>query len=133
MTFRRFASQLTAVSVGIWVLLLIVHQIPGLGEEQNFSWLTWMAFILISIIMFLLGKWATSDRNQQLFTSISIFLGGSKMLFSVVWVIAFSIFNAPEGRGFVVPFFLIYLCFTIFETYFMMKLSYEKKPKVRPK
>lgn len=128
MSYRNFSYQLTGVALAVWVLLLITHQIPGLGEEQDFSWMTWGAFILISILMFMLGKWAALDRNQKLFISMSIFLGGSKMLFSVVWVIVYTTLYIPKGRGFVIPFFLIYLCFTIFETYFMMKLSYEKKP-----
>lgn len=126
MTYRSFSYQLAVVAVGVWLMLVILHQIPGLGEEQNFSWLTWGAFILLSMGMFLLGKWAALDRDQKLFISMSILLGGTKMLFSVVWVIAYTTLFAPEGRGFVIPFFLIYLCFTIFETYFLMKLSYEK-------
>lgn len=126
MEFRSFALQLTLLSIVVWGLLVILHQVPGLGEEQDFSWITWGFFILLSMVMFVLSKKTALDPNKNLFLSMSIFLGATKMLLSVVLVIGYSYVMKPEGQGFVIPFFLIYLCFTIFETYFMMKLSYEK-------
>ena len=130
MTYRSFFYQVAGAAIGAWVLLLVTHQIPGLGAAQDFSWITWGAFILFSIFMFILGKWAALDRNQKLFISMSVFLGGSKMLFSVAWVVTYMTLYQPEGQGFVIPFFLVYLCFTVYETYFMMKLSYEKNPQL---
>ncbi len=125
MDFRSFALQLAALSLSVWVLLVIVHQIPSLGEEQNFSWITWGVFIVLSMFMFVLGKKSAYDENKSLFLSMSIFLGATKMLIAVVLVVGYSFWQKPSGQGFVIPFFLIYLCFTIFETYFMMKLSFE--------
>ncbi len=125
MDFRSFALQLAALSLIVWVLLVIVHQIPSLGEEQNFSWMTWGVFIVLSMLMFVLGKKTAHDENKGLFLSMSIFLGATKMLVAVVLVVGYSYWSKPSGQGFVIPFFLIYLCFTIFETYFMMKLSFE--------
>ena len=127
MTFSSFALQLALLSVAVWIALVIVHQIPGLGDEPNFSWLSWGAFILISMGMFVLGKRAAYDENKGLFVSMAIFLGAGKMLLSVILFVAYTLLVNPIGKGFAIPFFLIYLSFTIFETYFMMKLSYEKR------
>lgn len=126
MTFRNFTIQLAGLSILVWGLLVVIHQIPGLGEEQNFSWWTWGTFIVLSIFMFVLAKWAANDENKQLYVGMSIFLGATKMLIAVLLVVIYSKVMEPKGQGFVIPFFLIYLCYTIFETHFLMKLSYEK-------
>ncbi len=126
MTLRSFVSQLAALAVGVALLLILLHQLPQLGNNQSFSWISLSAFVVLSILMFVLGKWSAGDRNKSLFISMSILLGGSKMLLSVLLVIVYSKLMQPTSRAFVIPFFLVYLSFTIFETYFMMKLAQEK-------
>ncbi len=128
MTFPSFAKQLVALTTLVAVLLLILHQWPIFGTYQSFSWISLLGFFLLIIAMYIMGKCSAADPNKSLFVSISILLGGGKMLLSVLLVIVYSKWVQPSSRGFVVPFFLVYLSFTIFETYFMMKLAQEKGP-----
>ena len=127
MTIRSFVLQLAGLAALVALLLLFLHQFPAIGEYQSFSWISWLCFIGISFLMFFLGKWSAMHRDRNLFVSISILLGGGKMLLAVLLVIVYSKLMQPTSRAFVIPFFLVYLCFTIFETYFMMKLAREKR------
>ncbi len=128
MTPRSFGTQLTIISVGVALLLLLMHQWPSIGQYQTFSWICWSFYVVFSAIMFLMAKWSAWDANGKLFISTSIMLMGGKMLFSVLIVILYSKIAQPTSRSFVLPFFLVYVTFTIFETYFMMKLAEEKRP-----
>ena len=128
MTPRRFATQLSTISAVVALLLLLLHQWPSVGRYQTFSWICLSFYVLFSGVMYGMGKWAAWDANGKLFVSTSIMLMGGKMLFSILLVILYSKIAQPTSRNFVWPFFLVYVSFTIFETYFMMKLAEEKQP-----
>jgi len=49
-----------------------------------------------------------------------------KMLISVLVIFAYIQLAQPAGKLFILPFFGIYLAFTAYETYFMMKLGKTK-------
>ncbi|MEL6924788.1 MAG: hypothetical protein AAFO94_12145 [Bacteroidota bacterium] len=120
---KRFSIQLTAISVGTMLLLVLFQQMADVRSYPNFAWLCLGFFIVFSIVMYFFG-WRTSlssDRNA--FTRTIIGFMGLKMFFSVLLVATYVKLVEPDSKYFLIPFFIVYLIFTVFETYFMSRLG----------
>jgi hypothetical protein len=48
------------------------------------------------------------------------------MLVAVICMVIYRKVFSAQGKDFLLPFFIVYFAFTIFETYFMIKLAKEK-------
>ncbi|MFT5909730.1 MAG: hypothetical protein ACI9XO_001246 [Paraglaciecola sp.] len=73
--------------------------------------------------MFVLGKKTAASQNVNDFSQVVFGSIIGKMFLTVFLVVAYFEVQQPQDSHFLIPFFLIYLAFTIFETAFMMKLS----------
>lgn len=129
MNKRIFFTQLVAISGVAMVALYFLHQQPGFQLFSKFSSLSLALFIAISIVMYLTGQPAALSTNKNLFSRVVLLFIFIKMLFAVGLVAGYHHFVQPLNRRALLPFFLIYLVFTVFETYFMAKLGrMESKP-----
>lgn len=63
---------------------------------------------------------------------MGVILGATfgKIFFSLFLVIIYNHIAQPSSKVFIIPFFIVYLIFTIFETYLMMQLGQNSKPAV---
>lgn len=123
MSNRGFYSQLGLLSLATILILFCLHLNSALRPFQNLSWFSCGFFILLSIVMYYFAAKATTSDNKNTFTNVSIGFMMVKMMFSILIILAYSKLMKPESKLFLIPFFLIYLLFTIFETYFMLKLG----------
>ena len=128
MNQRSFFTQLTVLSVFVGLLLLALNTIPAIHPYQGLSWLSSSFFILLSIIMYLAGQKAAQSQNKNNFSRVVFGFIGVKMMLSVVLVFIYSETVRPTSGHFLVPFFVTYLVYTIFETHFMMKIGQVKTP-----
>jgi len=74
-----------------------------------------------------MGYRSARSTNRHKFTNTIVGFIFYKMMLSVAFVFIYVKVMKPSDSLFLIPFFIIYLCFTIFETYFMIKLG-----KMRP-
>jgi MFS family permease len=123
MNVRQFLTQLAAVTAIIGVLLWLLTLIPVFRTYQLFSWLSTVLFIAISIGMFFSGRWATKQPNKNLFISLMYVYMGGKMLLSILLITLYYLYVEPTSKLFILPFFVVYFSYTIFESYFLMKLN----------
>jgi hypothetical protein len=127
MTFQRFLLLLgitiaSAVLLNFSLTFLIskLHYYNGMGFWSIFL------FTIISFVLFYLGQQAAKSADKMLFNNVimaSVFL---KMMAAVVVLLVYKKVNHPESNVFIIPFFIAYFFFSIFETYFMVKLSKNK-------
>lgn len=123
MSRKQFFIQLSGV-VGITaIILFLVHQFPVLYAYQNLSWVSLAFFIVLTILMFIFGYRAAQSSNKNHFTNTVMGFTMGKIFLSIIIILAYNQLVKPETKLFILPFFGIYLIFTIFETYFMMKLG----------
>lgn len=73
--------------------------------------------------MYYAGRNAARSSNKNDFTNIIMGFTMGKMVLSFVLIFAYLKLVEPADKIFVLPFFSIYLIYTVFETYFMMKLG----------
>ncbi len=123
MSYRNFFTQLGGVSLGTFLLVFLINQIPQFQPFQVFSYLSCIGFILFSSLMFFLTHRAALSADKNLFLQQVMATTFIKMLFCIIIVIGYFKLAMPPTKMYAVPFLIIYLIFTIFETYFMMKLS----------
>lgn len=124
MTIQQFGWQLsivTAFCIGLsWWL---GASFSVLGQHLLAAWWAIGLFWVLSVLMFVFGNISVQAINKKLFTQLTIFFTFTKLLCSISCIVIYKSKMQPADKWFVVPFLLIYLIFTIFETYFMFKLS----------
>lgn len=124
MTFQRFFTLLIATSLSVITInATLQYAYPVLQNHYRIAWWSLSLFILISWFMYVIGKIAISSTNKYLFNNIIVGFVILKMTFSIAMLIVYKKTFQPESKSFLVPFFIAYLAFTIFETYFMMKFT----------
>ena len=127
MTLRPFITLLAASTAIVVLLNLILRQF--MGTFVQYSSVTWWSlglFIPLSMGMYFVGQKASTSENKLLFHNLIIISIFAKMFLSVFALLIYKKIFHPETKNFTLPFFLVYFIFTIFETYFMVKLAQTK-------
>lgn len=124
MTFQRFMAALITTAVGT-ALINYISQLffPALQRFADIAWWSLGVFTVLSLLMYLAGKSAALSSNKYIFIQlimVSIFF---KMVAGVGVLLVYKKLFQPDSKLFVIPFFVVYLTFTIFETYFMTQLA----------
>ena len=107
-------------------MLFFLHQIPQLQPHGLLSWISLGAFIGLSVLMYFVGEKSAKDENKNNFTNVVLGFTMGKMFLSIMVIYMYFELAQPEGKFFILPFFIVYFIFTAFETYFMMKLGKTK-------
>ncbi len=127
MSKTLFTKQLSLLSLLVAILLFALHYTPQIAPYSGISWLSLLLFILLSILMYYFGDQAAKSDNKHTFTNVVIGFMAGKMFISLMLIFLYKKLVEPETSWFVLPFFLVYLFFTIYETYFMGKLGRTQK------
>jgi len=122
-----FFSSLTIISAITAIGLFGLNQITAIAPYSNFSWLCLGSFIGLSLLMYAAGYFTVHNDNKHIFTSIILGSTLGKMMLSIILVALYYKFAMPTSKVFVIPFFIVYLIFTSFETWFMMKLGKQQR------
>ncbi|MCP3929029.1 MAG: hypothetical protein GY705_08010 [Bacteroidetes bacterium] len=123
MNQRSFFTQLLILTAFVIILIFVFQQIKSLAAYQVLSWISIVFFFLLSGSMYFAGKKAALSTNKYQFSNVVLGFTTGKLFISVIIVLGYNYFFEPTSKLFLIPFFSIYLIYTIFETYFMMKLS----------
>ena len=123
MSQRRFYLQLTLLSIIVGVALFFLHRLPALSAYDELSWISLVFFIVLSVMMYQVGRQAAASDNKHNFTNTVVGFTIGKMMIAILIILGYLKLAKPETKLFVLPFFGIYLIYTIFETYFMIRLG----------
>lgn len=113
--------------MGLGLILFLQGFFPPLQPHIGFIWACWGFFVLFTIGVYFLADNAAKSTNIHTFSSVVLGVIFIKMVFILMMIVVYKKIANPESLWFVIPFFLIYLVFTIFEVYFMNILG-----KVKP-
>ncbi len=128
MSTNRFFTLLFAISFILSLLSVLFAQFfTTFSVYGNVTWWSLGIFVPLSILMFFGGQKAANSENKYVFSNLIMPFTFLKMFLSVVGLVVYKKMFHPETKFFLLPFFLVYFTFTIFETFFMVKIS---KPKV---
>lgn len=120
--FLRALVWTLIITAALLFLLRIIIPFPYYNE---LSVAGLIAFTLLSFGVYYVGQnWAKSP-NKYLYIHLVIYNLMAKLFVSFLLLALFYKLAKPEQDLFVLPFLVIYLCFTIFETFFMSKQARE--------
>jgi hypothetical protein len=89
----------------------------------EFYIITIFSFILLSALGLIAGFRTTAHRNKNLFSSIALALTLGKIIIAVILAVVYIELYPEISNWFILPFFLIYLYFTIYETFAMVQIG----------
>ena len=126
MNTKSFLIQLGIFSLLMLGVLLALRFIPLVLPYQNFGWISWIVFFVLSLGMFFIGQKAAVSKNNFAFTQVVILTMIIKMVLAFFLCVLYYTIAQPANKYFIIPLFIVYLGFTVFETYFMMKIGNSK-------
>ena len=127
MPTNTFFRQLFILSAVTAIALFGINQLEVLYPYRLFSWISLAFFIILTLAMFFVGLWTAKSNNKNAFTGTILGFTFAKIVLSFVVVLAYHQVAQPTSKAFVIPFFITYLVYTAFETWFMMELGRQRR------
>lgn len=123
MTAKAFYLQLALVTLIAAATAYGINTFPQFADVQPIAWISLAIFVLLSVVMYYAGRKAAFSDNKHDFTNVSLGVTIGKIFIAILFILGYNQLMQPDSRFFIIPFFLMYLIYTIFETYIMMKLG----------
>ena len=119
MSTKTFFSYLICITGFLILTYVVLNLVLPLSPYLDISVFSLVVFVLFTIGIFFLGDKASKNKAGNLFLYIIILNVFLKLLGSFALVFLYVEIKSPASRLFIIPFLIIYLVFTIFETYFL--------------
>lgn len=112
--------QLLFFTIGILVLILYLMSFnEKIYEYIDIAYYAIPSFTLLSLIIYFLTEHLEKQANKSMLLNLVIINVMFKFLIAIGVVLIYHKLRNPEDGIFILPFIIIYVVFTIFETYFM--------------
>lgn len=121
MEFRPFLRQFLIATVLSLLGILILYRIPAVQSGIPLAWFSLGFFILYSLLVYLAALRASRSPKKEHFINLIMGVSFLKMFFAFALIAAYVKIFQPESKLFALPFFGIYLIFTIFESAFLIR------------
>ena len=119
----NFISGLLVTTVLVSGINYSVIEALSLEDHNAVSLLGMGFFILLCIGVYWLAKRASQSSNKYAFVRLVMINMMIKMFVSVIIIVAYTRLVEIDTNLFVLPFFIAYVLYTTFETYFLYQLS----------
>ncbi len=123
MSFLRFLLALASLSAVAALMLVFVHQWAVVGAHARFSWLSLGFFVLLTLLIYAWAYRSARSNNPKLLLQVAIGVTAFKIAACIALVWGYVQQQAPQDHWFLLPFFSLYLLYTIFETHLLMRFS----------
>ncbi len=123
MNRRKFSYQLVVLTVSLTVVVLLLQYFSVFRASIGFSLLSIGFFFFLSLLMFYAAAKAAISKDKNAFTRLIMVFSMGKLFLTIIIVILYHRIAQPESISFIIPFFGIYIAYTVFETIFMTKLG----------
>ena len=119
MKFAEFIKYLVLTTVVTLLIYYLLKLFLPLGSTVGFLWGSIIGFVVLSILIYLLVERSLAVSKGRNMLGLVVFNVLLKLAFSFGFVAFYVQNNQPQNKLFLLPFFIAYLTFTIFETYFL--------------
>lgn len=123
MESRKFFLQLLLTSSLSLLGILSLYYLPALASGIRLAWIALAFFVLFSLLIYAIARRVSDSKKKEHFINLILAFTLLKMLFSFLLIASYAKIAHPESRLFALPFFGIYLLFTIFESAFMIRVG----------
>jgi hypothetical protein len=123
MTHTQFYLWLTGLTFGIAGIIALLMLFPAFADILPISIISSGFFVILCILVFYLGNRAAKSENKYVLTRLILGLVFIKILACLGIVIVYDRVFVPTSNYYMLPFFLIYLVYTIFEVVLLTKAN----------
>jgi len=124
--YTIFVRNLLVFLAFLVLVLVFLHSFESQSDTAILSIMTVVLFTILSIVLYIALRISVKSTNKQLFISYTILNMIIRMVMSIGLLLMYREIYKPVDGKFVLPFLVIYILFTIFETSFMLKIADEK-------
>ena len=104
-------------------LLFTIHRLEDYNKYWDITMVSVALFVLMSAGLYKISKLAVKSPNKQIFISIALGNLFVKFLMTGLILGIYYKITQPSDTKFVLPYLVIYISFTIFETVLLLKIS----------
>lgn len=119
MKASKFILGLLFIIVLLSAILYSFYRNPEYGIYKNLGIISMAVFSALSIIQYIVAHKASNSSDKYLFINMIIGNFLAKLIITVLLILIYYKMTNPTDGKFVVPFIIVYVGFTIFETYFL--------------
>lgn len=123
---------LTTILVSAAVALS-AYLMPSLQSQSGWLLGCVAFFVVLSAVIYVTALAAARSENPARLAQYVMVLTFVKMALSIAAVYAYYLLAKPESRSFLLPFFLAYFGFTIFETMWLVRMNKAAAERTRGK
>ena len=126
MSFKEYITGKLLLSIFVSAVLYSFTFVQLLKQYSDLSLISLLFFIIFSFVLYSGGVNTAKSKNKQLFSQFFLMATVIKMFLSLAIVLIYFFLTKPSSQYFIIPFFFVYLCYTIFEVYMLTKLGNSK-------
>ena len=127
MTESKFYSSLSLLIICLTALSLYMHSFPSQRPYSMLSYTAIFGFSILNVVFFHIAKFYSDTSADKKFLNLVYVNFISKFILAIAIPLYYFLkYNRPQGN-FVLPFIVIYICFTIFETRVLYKMAVIRK------
>lgn len=123
---RTYLKGLFVTLGSVIPIIIFIFSFPAFKIYTGVIAVGLITFVVLSFVSFVIMRKAARNPKKQLFISMAMVNMLIKMVVTVAVLMIYKTIYMPPTTHFLLPFLIVYLAFTIFETWFMVHLSYEK-------
>lgn len=115
MTFSSLIKKLFIFSVVLGMIFLFLGFIPFFKSFRQFTWISFVYFFAISLVVLRMGYAASLTKNSRRFVALisAAFLG--RLLLSVILFGVYAWIVKPKSFGLLIPFTFFYIAYLVFD------------------
>lgn len=123
MTFSSLIKKLLIFSIALAIIFLALGFIPFFQSFQQFTWISFVYFFLISLLVLRMGYMAMLTKNSRRFVALisAAFLG--RLLLSAIMIALYAWLAKPKGFGLIIPFTVFYIAYLVFDVIQLIRLQ----------
>lgn len=123
MNANHFFTQLLIVTLIAVALVIGCSFNPQIVIGEALSWSIILVFVVFSGLVYFMSTYAARQPNKNFYSSVILSVMMTKMFLCILAVAVFVKLYKPTGNYFLIPFFSIYILYTIFEVHFMTRIG----------
>lgn len=115
MTFSSLVKKLLIFSAVLAIIFLALGFISFFKSFQQFTWISFVYFFLISLVVLRMGYSAMMTKNARRFVALisAAFLG--RLLLSAILFGVYAWLVRPTSFGLLIPFTFFYVAYLVFD------------------
>lgn len=118
-----FFKWLILLTLLLTILIFVLSFIHIFKDSLAISLSSIIFFVSLSIVVFYLGNAAARSANKNRLTQLIMILVFFKLFSCLLIIIIYDRFFHPANNYYVLPFFLIYILYTVFEVIMLTKAN----------